>query len=73
METFLDIAIVKCPHCNNYFAESSWYAVELESDLDCGKCGKQFNTKKNLTDRIRAKFELDENGKVKNLSFEKVK
>ncbi len=70
MEANLDIAIVKCPYCKNYFAESSWYAVELESDLDCGKCSKTFSPKQNLTDRILAKFEL-ENGRVKSISFEK--
>ena len=73
MEAYLDIAILKCPHCGAHFAESSWYAVEMESDLDCGKCSKTFNTKQNLKDRILAKFELDKDGKVKNASFERQK
>lgn len=73
MDSYLDIAVVKCPRCKNYFADSSWFVVEAESDLDCGKCGKTFNGKETLTDRILAKLEMDENGKVKGVSFEKGK
>ncbi len=73
MTAHLDISFVKCPRCGNFFAESSWYVVEMESDLKCGKCGKEFNTKENMSDRIMAKFEMDENGKVKSIGFERQK
>ncbi len=73
MDSYLNVAIVKCPRCGKFYAESSWYVLDMESDMRCGKCGKEFNSKETLTDKILAKFEMDEEGKVKKISFEKPK
>jgi len=61
---WLDVSIIQCPWCGRYFADTSWYVTELESDIECGKCHKTFNTKKQLTDRVMVKFRIDEKGKT---------
>jgi len=38
--------------------------MEMESDIECGQCGTEFNSKKNAQDRIMLEFEVDENGKM---------
>lgn len=63
-KTYLDLCIARCPFCNTYFSEASWYGIELSSDLECGKCGETFNASDNLTDRILLKIYLDDKGKV---------
>jgi len=63
---WLDVTIMRCPNCGKYYAESSWYAIEMHSDTECGKCGHTFNTRKSAVDRILLEFELD-SGKVKNV------
>lgn len=68
MEAYLDVCITQCPSCKNFYAEASWYAIELSSDLECPTCKKSFNAEKNSTDRLLVKFSLDESGKVKALS-----
>jgi NMD protein affecting ribosome stability and mRNA decay len=77
VNTWLDVAVVRCPNCGNYHVDASWYVIELESDIQCGRCRTEFNGKDNTTDRVLLKFNVDERGKTQNvriaehLSFEK--
>jgi transcription elongation factor Elf1 len=64
MKAWLDVALLRCPNCGHYYVDASWYVVEMESDIECGHCGIEFNTKKNATDRAMLEFNLDENGKM---------
>jgi len=68
-KAWLDVAAFRCPHCGADYVDSSWYAVEIGSDVDCGRCGKSFNTKRNLTDRVLLGFKLDEHGKFVSVRF----
>jgi len=61
---WLDVSVIRCPSCGQYFVDTSWYVVELESDIECGGCHKTFNTKKQLTDRVMLEFKVDEKGKM---------
>jgi len=63
-KVWLDVSIFRCPECGRYYADASWYAVELESDIECGICHKMFNAKKSLTDRVMLEFEINETGKA---------
>jgi hypothetical protein len=63
MKTWLDVTIIKCPHCGHYYADASWYVVEIGSDIECSICHTIFNTKKHAVDRIL--LELNLNGKEK--------
>jgi len=63
-EAWLDVSIFQCPGCGRYYADASWYAIELESDIECGSCHKMFNAKKQATDRAMLQFEIDERGKA---------
>jgi len=67
MKTWLDVAVVRCPNCGNYHVDASWYVVELESDIQCGRCQTEFNGKKCASDRVLMKFEIGENGKMQNV------
>jgi uncharacterized protein (UPF0212 family) len=69
MEAYLDTCITKCPSCGTYFAEASWYAVNLGSDLECGRCGDSFNAKERCTDRVLVKFKLSRAGEVETLEL----
>ena len=64
MKTWLDAAVICCPHCGHYYVDASWYIIEMGSDIECGCCGKEFNSKKNATDRAMLEFEIGENGKT---------
>ncbi len=64
MKTTLDTCITKCPTCGTFYAEASWYALTLSSDLECSKCGTSFNAEENLRDRLLIDFSLDKDGKV---------
>lgn len=64
-KVYLDVCIAQCPECKTYYAEASWYAIELECDLQCNKCGKSFSPKRFSTDRVMVEFEVSEEGKVK--------
>lgn len=61
---WLDVSIIRCPWCGRYFADASWYVVELESDIECSGCHKTFNTKRQLTDRVMLEFKIDKKGKT---------
>lgn len=58
-KTWLDVVVFRCPHCGGLYAESSWYAIELESDIDCNRCGKTFGTRKAVVDRVLLRFGVE--------------
>ena len=64
MKAWFDVAILRCPKCGHYYADASWYVVEMGSDIECGHCGKEFNSKKNATDRVMLEFQMDGDGKA---------
>jgi len=43
----------------------------MEADIQCGECGKEFNSKKNALDRVLLEFEINENGKLQNVEISK--
>jgi hypothetical protein len=49
--------------------DASWYVVEMESDIECGHCGIEFNSKKNATDRAMLGFQVDKNGKMQKVNI----
>ena len=69
MKAWLDVALLRCPNCGHYYVDASWYVVEMESDIECGHCGIEFNTKKNATDRAMLEFKLDGNGKMQKVKI----
>jgi transcription elongation factor Elf1 len=69
IKAWLDVALLRCPNCGHYYVDASWYVVEMESDIECGRCGTKFNSKKNATDRAMLEFKLDENGKMKKVNI----
>jgi len=71
MKTWLDVSVLRCPNCGRHYVEASWYVVEMEADIECGECGKEFNGKKNALDRVLLEFEIDEDGKLKNVKVVK--
>jgi len=64
-KAWLDIAIIQCPSCGRYYADASWYVVEIGADIECGTCHENFNTKKHVKDRVILEFNIDEKGRVK--------
>jgi len=69
MKTWLDVAVLRCPNCGHYYVDASWYVVEMESDIECGNCGTEFNTKKNASDRVMLEFQIDINGKMQKVEI----
>lgn len=65
--TFFDIAVAVCPECGTPVAESGWYGVDMESDIECYECGNTFNMKKHLADRAVVRITLSKNRKIKRL------
>jgi len=63
-KAWLDISVIQCPNCERYYADSSWYVVEMSADIECGTCHATFNTKKNMTDRIMLGLKIDGKGRV---------
>ena len=61
---WLDIATTRCPNCGRHNADASWYIIEMASDMECGSFHANFNTKRNLTDRILLGLKIGGNGKV---------
>lgn len=59
-EAWLDVTLIQCPNCGEYYVDASWYAISIGSDIECGKCGETFNTKRNAKDRILLRFLLAE-------------
>ncbi|HLE74654.1 MAG TPA: hypothetical protein VI864_01230 [Candidatus Bathyarchaeia archaeon] len=66
MNVWLDVAVVRCPNCGNHYVDASWYVIELESDIQCGRCQTEFNGKDNTTDRVLLEFAVDDVGKMQN-------
>jgi len=64
MKAWLDATLLRCPNCGHYYVDSSWYVMEMESDIQCGHCGKEFNSRKNADDRVMLEFEVDNRGKM---------
>ncbi|RLI22143.1 hypothetical protein DRO54_01830 [Candidatus Bathyarchaeota archaeon] len=64
---WLDVTIMKCPNCGRYYAEASWYAIDMASDIECGECGYTFNSKRSAVDRVLIEFELNHEEKAKNV------
>jgi len=60
MEAWLDASLLRCPKCGHYYVDSSWYVMEMESDIECGRCGTEFNSKKNAKDRVLLEFHVDD-------------
>jgi len=71
MRAWLDVAALVCPNCGHHYVDASWYVVEMESDIECGRCGTEFNSKKNATDRAILEFQVDENGKMHKVEIAK--
>ncbi len=71
MEAFLEVSVSRCPSCGNYYAEAAWYALVLESDLECGKCGEVFSATEHFTDRALLRFKLDKKGGIEEVDFVK--
>jgi len=63
-KAWLDVSVIKCPNCGRYYADASWYVVEIGADIECGTCHTTFNTKKNATDRIMLSLKIDDEGKA---------
>ena len=71
MKVWLDVSVLQCPNCGRYYVDASWYVVEMESDIECKECGKEFNSKKGVIDRVLLEFQTDENGKVQRVNIAK--
>ncbi|MBS7607691.1 MAG: hypothetical protein QXL77_04400 [Candidatus Bathyarchaeia archaeon] len=71
MKAWLDVAVLRCPNCGRLYVETSWYVVEMESDIECGECGNEFNSRKNMLSRALLEFQLDENGEIQNVHVSK--
>jgi hypothetical protein len=69
MKGWLDTAVLRCPNCGHYYVDASWYVVEMGSDIECGRCRTEFNSKKSATDRIMLEFEISEDGKMQNVKI----
>ena len=63
-EAWLDVSVIRCPNCRRYYTDVSWYVVEMGADIECGTCHANFNTNKNVTDRMMLRLELNGEGKV---------
>jgi len=68
---WLDISVIQCPSCGRYYADASWYVMEIGSDIECGTCHTTFNTKKHATDRIMLRLKIDNEGKVQEAEIAK--
>lgn len=71
MKFWLDVSILRCSNCESRYADASWYVIEMESDIQCGCCGKEFNSKKNATDRALLEFQIDDSGKIHKVEIAK--
>lgn len=68
--TFFDLAVAVCPECGTPVAESGWYGIDMESDIECFDCGSAFNMKKHATDRATISVILSKNNRIKRLGVE---
>jgi len=65
----LDMALIQCPNCGHYYADASWYVVEIGADIECGACHETFNTKKHIEDRVMLELSIDEKGEVSKIDI----
>ncbi len=63
-KAWLDVAITRCPNCGRHYADASWYIIEMSSDIECGNCHTNFNTKKHVSNRIMLGLKIDDEGRV---------
>ncbi|UCD14647.1 MAG: hypothetical protein JSW60_04295 [Thermoplasmatales archaeon] len=63
-KAFLDVSISICPRYKAPYADASWYAISLASNIDCGVCGNSWSPKKSQVDRLLLEFLLDKDGNV---------
>jgi len=68
---WLDVAVIQCPNCGHYYADASWYVAEIGSDIECGTCHENFNTKRHMVNRVLLEFSIDEKGKVTGVAIPK--
>ncbi len=61
---WLDVSVIQCPNCKRYYADASWYLVEIGADIECGTCHMMFNTRKATKDRILLRLGIKAEGKV---------
>ncbi|MFP4633370.1 MAG: hypothetical protein ACLFM9_00125 [Candidatus Aenigmatarchaeota archaeon] len=66
--TFFDLAVATCPGCGTPIAESGWYGIDMESDIQCYECETSFNMKEHAVDRATIRITLSKNGKIKTLA-----
>jgi hypothetical protein len=66
-KAFLDISISICPHCETPYADASWYIIEINTEVECGKCRKTWSPRKYKVDRVLLEFQLDNKGKIKDI------
>jgi len=71
MKAWFDVSVLRCPSCGHYYVDASWYVVEMESDIECGGCGREFNSKRNATDRAMLEIQIDKNGKMQDVEITK--
>ncbi|MEM1539875.1 MAG: hypothetical protein QXJ07_00610 [Candidatus Bathyarchaeia archaeon] len=71
MMTWLDVSVLRCPNCGRHYVEASWYVIEMEADIECRECGKEFNSKKNALDRVLLEFEIGKDGKLQKVDIKK--
>jgi len=64
MKAWFDVTVLRCPNCGHYYIDASWYVIEMESDIQCGHCETEFNSKENAMDRVLLEFAIDESGKA---------
>ncbi|HIE37154.1 TPA: hypothetical protein EYP83_03210 [Candidatus Geothermarchaeota archaeon] len=58
-EAYLDVSLIRCPRCGKLYVDASWYILDMESDIECGVCGSEFNTRKNIVRRLMLKISFD--------------
>ncbi len=64
-DAYLDVTMIRCPECGKLYVDASWYILDMESDIECGICGREFNTKDNIVKRILLKITLEEEGRIR--------
>jgi len=70
-DAYLDVTLIRCPECGKLYVDASWYIIDMESDIECGICGTQFNTKENIVRRLLLKITVDRDGNI-SLSYKDV-
>jgi len=71
MKAWLDVSVLRCPKCGRLYVDASWYVVEMGADIECGECGEEFNSKRNAVERALLEFDLDEKGRIQNVTVAK--